>query len=120
MKIETNYKYGIIKDDVVKLFDNSTIDFHPLNAIPLEDVNVHIDNSGILFIEALEIDYDFYLEHKVWEDEWLQEPEPELIKTGKKWPWSKPKRYVKGGWVRTTKRIPRKFIMNSYKIEMPD
>lgn len=116
MKIDSNYKYGIIEKDIVKLFNNFGVEFRPIFALPLEDVKVNINDSGVLFIDAMEVDYDFYMKHKVWEDEWLHEPEPKIIKIGKKWPWSKPKRYVKGGWVRTTKRIPRKFIMNNYKI----
>lgn len=120
IQIGNHYKYGLICDDNIKLFNNSTLSFNTLTNDALEDVDVHIDELGILYIKANVIDYDIYTEHKVWEENWLSEPDSKLIKIGKKYPWSKPKRYVKGGWVRTTKRFDRTYVMNNYKIEIFD
>lgn len=121
IQIDNHYKYGLICDDTIKLFNTSTLSFSALTDDALEDVDVHIDELGILYIKAKVIDYDLYIEHKAWEEDWLSEPDPKLIKTGKKYPWSnKPKRYVNGGWVRTTKRFDRTYVMNNYKIEIFD
>ena len=121
IQIDNHYKYGLICDNTIKLFNDSTLSFNILTDDALEDVDVHIDELGILYIKAKAIDYDRYTEHKVWEEDWLSEPDPKLIKTGKKYPWSnKPKRYVKGGWVRTMKRFDRTYVMNNYKIEIFD
>ena len=43
-----HYDYGIINGDTVKLFNNSTMDIHPLHDDGLEDVNVEFCDNGIL------------------------------------------------------------------------
>ena len=123
------YKYGIIKNDnTIVLFNEtehratvSTSDF-------LQDVEVELSDDGLLSIKAKRIVYDFYYTDKsifmrVFEDCWEHEPHPKLIKTGKRYFWSKKKeRYVDVGWVRTTETENVTYIvsLNNYKIEIFD
>lgn len=120
MMIDKHYKCALIEGSNIKLFNESTVKFTVLTTDALENVDVEIDNNGILSIEADRIIY-FYTPTILWEDEWKEEPaEPKLIKEGKRYWFSKKvKRYVEKGWIRTTKRERVKYIMNNnYKIEI--
>jgi len=116
--IDKHYRYALIEGSNIKLFNESTVNFTVLTTDALENVDVEIDDNGILSIEADRIIY-FYTTTKLWEDEWEKEPEPKLIKEGKRYWFSKKvKRYVEKGWIRTAKREKVKYIMNNYKIEI--
>lgn len=123
-EIKKHYNCGIINGDTVKLFDNSTIDIHPLYDVVLEDVTIEIADNGILRINAKEIEYDLYLRsdgRRIFEKDWQRTPHRKEIKERKRHFWSKKKeRYINCGWVRTTETTPMQYILSKYKIEIYD
>lgn len=119
-----HYDYGIINGDTIKLFNNSTLDIHPLHDEGLEDVSVEFCDNGLLKIDAKKIEYDFYSPsagRRIFEEDWERTPHPKCIKEGKRYFWSKNKeRYVYCGWVRTTETTPMQYILSKYKVEIYD
>lgn len=118
--MDKHYTYGIVNDTTVILFNESTVSRSLLSSDFLDGVDVSIDDNGILTIIGKRIIYDLYIHgDRVFEDEWKHTPDKKLIKTGKRWPWSKKKEmYVNSGWVRTTAREDVIYILNNYKIEI--
>ena len=119
-----HYDFGIINGDTIKLFNNSTMNIHPLDDECLEDVNVDFCDNGVLEINAKKIEYDFYMHsdgRRIFEEDWKRTPHPKEIKEGKRHFWSKNKeRYVNFGWVRTTETTPMKCILSKFKVEIYD
>lgn len=119
-----HYNYGIMNGDTVKLFNDSIIDFRPLDDVALEDVYVEFTYNGLLKIDAKRVEYDFYLHtdgRRIFEEDWIRPPHPKCIKEGKRHFWSKNKeKYVTYGWVRTTETTPMQYILNKYKLEIYD
>lgn len=117
--MDKKYKYCIIEDFNIILFDKSNVSYSPLRSEFLENVSVVIDDRGVLTINGNIIEYDFYLDNKIFEKEWHRIPDSKLIHEGKRHFWSKYKeKYIKGGWVKTIERTPVTYIFNKYKIEI--
>ncbi len=119
-----HYNYGIINGDTVKLFNNSTIDIHPLHDVALEDVTIEFDDNGTLHIDAKRIEYDLYFRsdgRRIFEKDWQRTPHRKEIKEGKRHFWSKKmERYINCGWVRIAETTSMQYILSKCKVEIYD
>jgi hypothetical protein len=122
--MERKYKFAIISNDTVKLFNNSALKGSLSTDVFLEDVAISFDKNGCLHIRANRIEYDFYCPSdgcKVFEENWKSQPDPKCIKEGKRHFWSTDKeKYVDYGWVRSTRRTPVEYIKTHFTIEKYD
>lgn len=116
-----HYNFGIISDNNIILFNNGIHEFKCSNSDALIDVYVTIEN-GILEIKAKRVIYDLYdnAGYRIFEDQWKHTPHQNEIHEGKKFPWSKKKRFVYAGYVRTYENEPVELIMSNFKIKIYD
>ena len=121
----TNYKWGLVyKDNIIKLFNNSTFEAPVLTTDFLENVEIKYNDDDTITLTGHIIEYDLYTERgRIFENKWKREPDPKLIKEGKRYWWSKKiEKYIEGGrWIRTTVRthVTYKF-KGDYRIEIYD
>ncbi len=122
--MEATYNYGLINEERILLFNETEHHANPLTTEFLKDVNVEINECGILTIEANRVCFDFYgsdYGYRIFEKNWKHTPHPKEIHKGRKW-WKRlfnigePERFVYHGWVRTTETEPIRYIRNKYNI----
>jgi len=122
--MENHYEYGIISNNELVLFNNSTHEASLLHSDFLKDVNINVMENGVMEITAKKIEYDLYLPpngRRVFEEDWQRTPHPKEIKEGKRYFWSKQKeRYIHRGWVRTTESSPVNYILGNFKVTIYD
>lgn len=122
--MDRHYNLAIVNknSNCIQLFNNSTKEAPVLSSDFLKDVNIEIDNNGVLKIYANRIIYDLYLGEgrRIFEKDWQYEPHHSEIYEGKRWPWSKKERFVYHGWVKRAETEKIEYVMSKYKIEIYD
>lgn len=122
--MQENYKYGLLSDTTLILFNDTEHRANPLNTDFLEDVKIQINDNGCLEITAKRIIFDFYLHsdgRRIFEKSWIHQPHKREIHEGRRWWWSRKKeRFVRNGFVRTTETENVHYVLTIYKIEIFD
>lgn len=114
-----NYPYCVIHDDEVYVSE-SPIDMHPLRGMGLLNVEINIDDNGIVDICGDEIQYGFiYNREKL--SNLKDTPHESHIKHCKGlklfgFYLIKPYDYVDAGWHRLKVTTHKRIILNKYKI----
>ena len=114
-----NYPYCVIRNDEIYVSE-SPMDIHPLRDIGLLNVEINIDDNGIVDICGDEIQYGFiYNREKL--SNFMDTPNESYIKhrNGLKlfgFYLIKPYDYVDAGWYRIKETIHKRIILNKYKI----
>jgi hypothetical protein len=123
--MEKHFNWGLVSDSNIKLFNNSKLHSTVLGTDFLKDVDVKIDDNGVLNIKAKKILFDFYRPFNsrclVFEEDWQRKPHPSEIFEKKRHFWSRKKeKCVSGGFVKTIETEPIEYFFNKFKIEIYD
>ena len=91
----------------------------------LKDVDVKIDDNGVLNIKAKKILFDFYSPFNyrclVFEEDWKRKPHQSEIFEKKRHFWSRKKeKCVNAGFVKTIETEPIEYCLSHFKVEIYD
>lgn len=115
-----DFAWCIITDNNVRLFNKSLVQYSVENDIALVNVQVVIDELGLLHIKGDQLIWKYTPEKINIEN--LNETVSELgvhHSDGIKWLGIKPYSYVYG-WYRLETPYPAQFLLNTYKIRIQD
>lgn len=115
-----DFAWCIITDNNVRLFNKSLVQYSVENDIALVNVQVVIDELGLLHIKGDQLIWKYTPEKINIEN--LNETVSELgvhHSNGIKWLGIKPYSYVYG-WYRLENPYPAQFLLNTYKIRIQD
>lgn len=115
-----DFAWCIITDNNVRLFNKTLVQYSVENDIALVNVQVVIDELGLLHIKGDQLIWKYTPEKINIEN--LNETVSELgvhHSDGIKWLGIKPYSYVYG-WYRLENPYPAQFLLNTYKIRIQD